>query len=77
MSGFEGLGRLLVFAGIFLVIAGLIFVFWSRIPYLGRLPGDIVVQKEGLSVYIPLVSSILISLALTVTVNIAIRFFNR
>lgn len=71
------MGKLLVLVGLFLVMAGLLFTFWQKIPFLGRLPGDITIQKEGYSFFFPLVSSIIISLVLTAVINIVLRLFNR
>ncbi len=56
--------RFLVILGIVLVIAGLFWPWLSRLPF-GRLPGDIHVEREGFSFHLPLTTSILVSLALT------------
>jgi cobalamin synthase len=61
----SGLGRSLIIMGLVLVVAGLAITFASRIPWLGKLPGDIYIKKENFSFYFPLVSSILISLVLS------------
>jgi Protein of unknown function (DUF2905) len=60
-----GLGKLLVVAGIVLVVLGLLFQLGGRIPWLGRLPGDITVQREHFSFYFPITTSILLSVVLT------------
>lgn len=51
--------------GIGLVVAGLLLSFGGRIPWLGRLPGDIVVERPGFRFYLPLATSVLLSLLLT------------
>lgn len=56
------LGRVLVFAGVVAVVAGLLF--WWGVPF-GRLPGDVVVRRGGFSFYVPITSSIVVSLVLT------------
>jgi hypothetical protein len=71
----SGMGKLLIIAGIFLVIFGLIFTFWRKIPFLGNLPGDISIQSGSFSFAFPLVTSLVISLILTVILNIVIRLF--
>jgi hypothetical protein len=48
-----------------LVIAGLIVTFGPRLPWLGRLPGDVYIKKENFSFYFPIGSSILLSLVLS------------
>jgi hypothetical protein len=59
-----GIGRILVIAGIVLVVVGLLWPFLTRLG-LGRLPGDIVIERGNFRFYFPLVTSILLSLALT------------
>ena len=66
---------MLVLAGVFLILVGLLFVFWERIPYLGRLPGDLVFQKGSFRVFIPVVTCIIISVVLTIVINILLRFW--
>ncbi len=67
MEGFSGLGRALVVVGILLVILGL--ALSGKLPFLGRLPGDIRIQRDGFTFYFPLTSclllSVLVSLILT------------
>ncbi|KAB0664817.1 DUF2905 domain-containing protein [Oryzomonas japonica] len=57
----NGLGRPLIIMGLILVAAGLVLSFAPRIPWLGRLPGDIAIKREHFSFYFPLATSILIS----------------
>lgn len=56
--------RILIVFGAVLLLAGLFWPFLSRIG-LGRLPGDIVIQRGNLHVYIPLVTSLLVSVVVT------------
>ena len=60
------IGKMLIIAGIVLIIAGLAFMFADKIPFLGRLPGDIYIKKERFSFYFPITTSIIISIILTV-----------
>ena len=57
--------RILIVAGIVLLVAGLLWLFLTRLG-LGRLPGDIVIERENYRFYFPLVTSILVSVVLTV-----------
>lgn len=59
------LAKILIGIGIFLVIAGLFLQFGSRFLPLGRLPGDIIIEKENMKFYFPIVTCILISLVLS------------
>ncbi|MDR2017521.1 MAG: DUF2905 domain-containing protein [Syntrophobacterales bacterium] len=66
----QGAGKLLVVLGIVLIIVGLAFMFGHKIPYIGRLPGDIYIRKERFSLYFPLTTSIVISIILTIFFSI-------
>jgi len=65
MSGLQPLGRLLIAVGALLLVAGLLLSLGGRLPWLGRLPGDIVVERPGFRFYFPLATSILLSLLLS------------
>ena len=72
------IGRWLVIAGIGLAaLGGLVWLAGRSGLPLGRLPGDIRIEREGFSCFIPLASSILISLLLTLLINLIVRFLNR
>ena len=58
-----GFGAVMLVLGIILLLAGSVS---GKVPWLGRLPGDIHIQREGWSLYIPLGTSVLISIVLTV-----------
>ena len=77
MPGFEGIGKILIIAGCIIVGLGLLFVFADRIPFLGKLPGDIIIKKEGFSFYFPVVTFLLISLVLTIIINLIFRFIGK
>jgi len=58
------MGRFLVILGLVLVVVGLLLPFLGKLG-LGRLPGDIVIERDGFRLYIPLMTSLLVSLVLT------------
>ena len=58
-------GKVLIFAGIVLILVGMLVTFSGKIPWLGKLPGDIYIQKKGLSLYFPITTSIIISVLLS------------
>ena len=60
------LGDLLIVFGLVLVVIGIVFKVF---PMLGRLPGDIVIKGDGYSIYIPITTSILLSIVLTIVLN--------
>jgi len=57
----SGIGRLLIVMGLILVAVGVIISFAPRIPWLGRLPGDIYIKKDHFSFFFPLTTCILLS----------------
>ncbi|MFN8642065.1 MAG: DUF2905 domain-containing protein [Candidatus Binatia bacterium] len=59
------LGRLLMIAGGILFAVGLLLALAGRLPWLGRLPGDILVQRGPVTFYFPLATSLILSLVLT------------
>jgi hypothetical protein len=71
----EGIGRALLFLGIAVGIVGLLFMFGSKLPLLGKLPGDLVFRRGESTFYFPLATSIVVSVVLTVVLSIAFRLF--
>lgn len=69
----ESLGRILIYIGIVMVLIGGFFVLIAKVPWFGRLPGDIVYRREGLTIYLPIATMILVSLILTLLLNIIWR----
>jgi hypothetical protein len=61
----SALGKLLILLGIFIILIGLLLLIGEKIPWIGRLPGDIIIKKERFTFYFPLATSILISIILT------------
>ena len=73
MEDLESIGRLLLVAGIVLAIIGGVLLLGPRIPLLGQLPGDIRIERENLRIFIPLGTMLLLSLVLTVVLNLLNR----
>jgi hypothetical protein len=59
------MGRFLIILGMVLLVLGLLWPMFSRLG-LGRLPGDIVVERENFTLYIPIVTSLVLSIGLSV-----------
>jgi DUF2905 family protein len=55
------IGRTLIVLGVVVAVVGLVIVVGPRIPFLGRLPGDIRIDRDGLVVFIPLGTMLLVS----------------
>lgn len=73
MGDLGTLGRTLIILGLVIAGLGLLFVLGGRIPWLGRLPGDIAVQRGNWSFYFPLATTILLSIVLTIVLNLFFR----
>jgi hypothetical protein len=67
------LGRLLIAVGGALVLVGLVLLVAGRIPFLGRLPGDFTLRRGPVTVSVPIVTSLLLSLLLTIALNLWLR----
>lgn len=66
MTGLMGdLGKMLIVLGGALVLIGVLLVVLGRVPGLGRLPGDITIQRGNWTFYFPLATSLIVSLLLT------------
>jgi len=68
-----GLGKGLIYLGLLLVIIGVILTFAGKLPWLGRLPGDLSIERENFSFYFPLATCILIS----VIISLVLYLFRR
>lgn len=57
----EGIGRGLLVLGLIIAAVGVALLLFGKVPFLGRLPGDITVQRPGFTLYVPLATSLLLS----------------
>jgi hypothetical protein len=62
----ESLARMLILFGLILAAVGGLILFVGKVPYIGKLPGDIYIQRKNFSFYFPLTTSILLSILLTI-----------
>jgi hypothetical protein len=69
----NGLGKLLIVCGGILIIVGAAVVLLGKIPWLGRLPGDIYIERRNFTFFFPLTTSILISVILSLVVYLLSR----
>lgn len=65
MENISGLGKMIFIAGIIIAVVGLIIMFFNKIPFIGKMPGDIIIKKENFTFYFPIVTSILLSIILS------------
>lgn len=64
----DALGKLLIGIGLLVVVVGSVLVLGGRLPWFGRLPGDIYVERGNWSFYFPLTTSLIISVVLSLLV---------
>ena len=64
-EGIQNLGKLLIVLGVIVIAIGGLLLFSGKIPWIGRLPGDILIQKKNYTFYFPLATSIIISMIIT------------
>lgn len=77
MSDLSSLGKLVVMAGAALLVLGGLIWLAGRIPALGHLPGDIRLQRGNVSCFFPLTTMIIVSVLLTVVLNILLRLWRK
>jgi hypothetical protein len=73
----QGLGKMLIILGAVIVGVGGVLLVAGGIPFLGRLPGGFRFQRGNVGCYVPLATSIIISLILTVVLNLLARLLNK
>jgi len=73
VSGLEPIGRWLIVIGIVVIVIGLVFLFGDRLPLLGRLPGDIRIERPGFVLILPIGTMIVVSIVLSVVLTLMNR----
>ncbi len=74
---FTDLGKWLIIGGLVMALAGIVIWLLGRLPFFGNLPGDIHIQTQNVSCFIPIVSMIILSVIATIFLNIIIRIVNK
>jgi hypothetical protein len=69
----DDIGRTLLVVGVLIAIVGGLVLIGGQLPWLGRLPGDISVQRDNFRLYVPLATCLLVSIVLTVVLNLLTR----
>jgi hypothetical protein len=65
MNMLHGFGKTLIIMGLVIALIGVVLTLAGKVPWLGRLPGDIYVKRENFTFYFPLATSIILSLVLS------------
>lgn len=64
-AGIQYVGKFIIIFGIIIILVGGVLLLSGKIPWLGRLPGDIIIQRKNFTFYFPLATSIILSIVLT------------
>ena len=73
----SSLGKLLLLFAVVLGIVGLVLILMGRVPFLGKVPGDLVIRRDGVTIFLPIVTSIVLSVVLTVLINLILWILRR
>jgi len=73
MSSISILAKFLIFLGMVIFGIGILLLFFGKIPYLGKLPGDILIKKNNFTFYFPITTSIILSILLTLILKFILR----
>ena len=65
MEPFAHIGKFLIITGLVIIVLGAILMLAGKVPFLGRLPGDIIIERKNFTFYFPLATSIILSVVLT------------
>jgi hypothetical protein len=70
------MGKLLIIVGIVCILAGLLIVYLPKTNFLGKLPGDIRIEKENFKIYFPITTSIILSVMISLLIFLYNKFKN-
>jgi hypothetical protein len=77
MMDFSNLGKFIALAGAALLVLGGLIWLMGKVPFLGNLPGDLRLQRGNVSCFFPLTTMIILSVLLTLVLNIVIRLLRK
>jgi len=73
---FVSIGKMLIVFGVVMVVIGVILILVGKVPFLGKLPGDIHVQKKDFGFYFPLGTCLVVSIGLSLLLSVIFIFLN-
>jgi hypothetical protein len=73
----SSIGKLLLLFAVVIGIVGLLLIIMGNVPFLGKLPGDLVIRRGGSTFFFPIVTCIILSVVLTVLINLVLWIFRR
>jgi hypothetical protein len=73
LGDLNSLAKMLIVVGLFILVSGVILLLLGKLPHIGKLPGDIYVKKGNFTFYFPIATGILLSIILTLVLNLFFR----
>jgi hypothetical protein len=73
-GNFQSIGKFFIIAGIVIIAIGILLTFFNKIPFIGKMPGDIIIKRENFTFYFPIVTSIILSIILTLIFYLINKF---
>jgi len=73
MSELSGMARMFLVIGVLFLLLGGVLLLADRVPWIGRLPGDLTYESDNVKVYVPLTTMLLLSLLLTLLFNLFLK----
>jgi len=73
MGYFSYVAKFLILVGLIIIGLGVLLLLFEKIPFLGKLPGDIIVKKKNFSFYFPITTSVIISIILSIILHLLSR----
>lgn len=64
--GLNLIAKILILAGVVLIVGGVLLLIFPKIPYLGKLPGDLYIKKDNFTFYFPITTCIIISIIISI-----------
>lgn len=71
---FQNIGKFLLVAGVMIAVLGIWFLFFDKIPFLGKLPGDIHIKRDNVQFYFPITTGILLSVVISIIIWLVSQF---
>ena len=71
---FHTIGKFLLVAGVVIAVLGIGFLFFDKIPFLGKLPGDIHIKRDNVQFYFPITTGILLSVVISIIIWLISHF---
>jgi formate hydrogenlyase subunit 3/multisubunit Na+/H+ antiporter MnhD subunit len=59
------IGKIIIFIGLLLVVIGFVYMVGNKLPFIGKLPGDIAIERKNYSFYFPITTCIIVSIVLS------------